>query len=181
VALIRADDVERVLRDLRKAGYLPVTDTAAKSSALDLSGKSFSKALTQAARRPPKSKREAASADPIDWSRVSRDDPGREPEPDEAPRPAPSVPLRPDVEPPLDAVLDRKEVAELMVAARSERRRVEVCFRPVGSENAVLRVMEPDSIAGEELTAFFPGAKLFQRLSLRRVVWARLTGDSFGK
>jgi hypothetical protein len=118
--------------------------------------------------------------DSIDWTRVSGDDPNPPPAPAE-PRPAPPIPPRPDADPPSDAVLDRKQVSELFTSANSERQRVEVCYRPAGSENAVLRVMEPHSIVGEELSAYFPGAKRFQRLPLKRVVWARLTGDAFGK
>jgi hypothetical protein len=180
VAVVRAQDVERVLRDLRKAGYLPVDDTAGNKAGLDLSAKRFSKQLNPSGQRSPARKREPA-ADTIDWTRVAGDESVRLPAPAEASRPPAPPPLRPDSDPPPDAVLDRGQISQLFVSAREERQRVEVCYRPAGSENAVLRVMEPHAIVGEELSAFFPGAKLFQRLPLRRVIWARLTGDAFGK
>ena len=75
VALLNADDPEKLLRELRRAGYLPVSDDAPKTPALRAPSRSTPPSARPAAPPTVRSSRRAARTDTVvDWDRIAEED-----------------------------------------------------------------------------------------------------------
>ncbi|HZO87701.1 MAG TPA: helicase-associated domain-containing protein [Chthonomonadaceae bacterium] len=176
VALIQADDIEKVLRELRKAGYLPVSDDAPKARKAARSA-AVAKAFTLPA--PRKTRAASAAADSLDWERIAQED--SKPW-DTATRPAPSAPTPPvtaEERAPANGTHDRTQIGVLMAQAAQNRRCVEIAYKRQSDPVATRRLIEPHVVVGDFVSAFCRSTNSYDSFNIKRMQWARLTDQPF--
>ncbi len=182
VALLEAEDPEKVLRDLRKAGYLPVSDEAVPErptlpAARPVILTSRPAVLTASRKRP------AAAESELDWNRIAQEDgkPWHAAAPVSAPAKGkePAANFAPGEPPPANVVTDRTRIGVLMAQAAQNRQCVEISYRKQTDPAPTRRIIEPRVILGDFVSAFCPDANAFDSFNVKRMQWARLTGQTF--
>jgi hypothetical protein len=163
VALLKADDEDKLLRELRKAGYLPVSDDSPQIRTLGL------KARPAPAPAPPptttqeKKVRRALKAEAtLDWDRIAQEDE----------KPWEHAPKAGSVGNPVkNAMLIRV----LLTQAIKRRGRVEMEYRGAEPTSQTPRLIEPTHLAGNLLTAYDLQSHQEETFEVGRIIWARLS------
>jgi hypothetical protein len=163
VALLQSEDEDKLLRDLRKAGYLPVSDDAPQIRTLGLKTRPAPSPAAPPATNTEKKARRALKADAtLDWDRIAQED---EAPWEHAPNRAPiSNPIK-------NAMLIRV----MLTQAVKRQRRVEMEYRGTNSTDLTTHFIEPTRLAGNLLTAYDLQTQQETTFEASRIVWARLS------
>jgi hypothetical protein len=160
VAILKAEDPEILLRDLRKAGYLPVNDDSALRNPLQTQkpteAPASEKSSAASAGRGGKAAMPSAT---VDWERIARDD---------------GKPWNADagsgnVLPP-DATQGKLPIAKLIREAIEEESVVQ--FAQAGM--AEPRTLIPSQLYGNFVQGYSPTAEGYETHNINLMTWARL-------
>jgi hypothetical protein len=171
VAILNAPEPDKLLKDLRKAGYLPISDDAPKGK-----GFRFGDRGTRAKRipGPPPSSEAAARAATVEkalnWDRIARDDGRSWREPNTLALP---------VSQPEDAVQDKGNIRYLLLEAIRATKRVQIAHQGHGDAAPQIRLIEPRRVMGNFVVAYLPIEAEEVTLNINRMSWARATGDGY--
>jgi len=169
VAILSAPDPDKLLKDLRKAGYLPISDDAPRTSRFVFAARGKAEKRTQAA--PPTSGRPAAKAETaVDWERIAQDD-GR------SWREASAQPL--PASRPSGAVQDKSNIRFLLLEAIRTAKRVQIAYQGQAEPEPRTSVIEPRRVMGNFVVAYLPIEAEEVTLNINRVSWAHVTGEAF--
>jgi hypothetical protein len=171
VALLRVDDPEKLLRDLRKAGYLPISDDAPRARKLGARPQEAPPPTELAPpQENPKTTRDARADTALDWQRIARED-GKPWRPDGAdPSPA-SMPT--------DAHRNKMAIKYVLDQAAREKLCVEIAYAGQDGLLPRRRVIEPERIVGNFVNAYCRSNESDEMFNINRIQWARLTGEAF--
>ena len=173
VALLNSDDPDKLMRELRKAGYLPVSDDDKPQSTLALKAKPAPPPAPIAVSADPKAAKRAARADAslgsVDWARIAQDDdkPYNNGKQDTS-----AVTLA-------NVTRNQTLIKTLLVQASKMRRVVEIEYLEQGTPIPVQREIQPISIVGTYLNAVDRETDNITTFVLGRIQWARLTEEIF--
>lgn len=169
IALIAADSVEAVLRQLRQAGYFP---TSAEG--------------TEKKTAPPAPRRRTPSARPakstlseintrIDWNALLRK------EEQERAAPPPPSPAFPALEPMVGGVSGARDIQALLRHALQHQECLEIDYGRTDVElpEIVRCVLEPSLMTGSMVSGFVRNSGEKKQFNLRYILRARLTGERF--
>lgn len=160
VALVTGDSVDSILRQLRLAGYSPVSDEEKHAPAT-------AAAPGKRVYRPPAEPRPAAAPqDRIDWAAVAASD-GLE-LPAAAPPPGP-----------VESAIPATEVRDLLARALKDRLVLAMQYRPDARSPSAEREIEPIGLAGSLLRAFDRSKGAALLFNTRYITSIRATGETF--
>ncbi len=165
VAILTSGDLDRVLRDLRKAGYLPIADNRSGATVRPAGSG------TRSAPRAPEAKKTKSDKIVFNWEKIARED-GVSWEDKDGGRP-----LQLSMTKPTDAVQARPLIRIVMTQAIKSKTIVEVAYRVSGQKGASLVRMTPQIILGDLVTGFVHGPDHQDTLDLSRAEWARLARE----
>ncbi|HZP84143.1 MAG TPA: helicase-associated domain-containing protein [Chthonomonadaceae bacterium] len=181
VALLQGEDTDKLLRELRKAGYLPVSDDPPAPSVRKADvGASFP--LSQLRANAPTQKRRMDEAeDVLDWSRIAKEDgkPFHVPAPAAKPARAVENVVEETTPAPANVVRDRTQIGVLLAQAAQGRKCVEIAYKRMNDVLATRRVIEPRVVIGDFVSAFCRESQSYDSFNIKRMQWARLTGQAF--
>ena len=173
VAILSAPDPDKLLKDLRKAGYLPISDDAPRASAFQLTSPPTIPARSSGASPSSKPMRRAASVDTtVDWERISREDgrPWREANAVAAP-----------VGRPEGAVQDKSNIRNLILNAIRSSQRMQIAYAGHVGMPPQVQTVEPVRVMGNFVIAFLPVEMEEVTLNINRIQWAKPTGEVFSR
>ncbi len=170
VAILNASEPDKLLKELRKAGYFPISDDAPKST-----GFRFSAAVTPREKSIPRSSPEPPSAEPkvqstANWDRFARDDGRSWSESNRV-----SAPLSR----PSGAVQDKENIRSLLLDAVRGTTRVQIATKGPRDAAPVVRVIEPLRVMGNFVSAYLPLEDERDTLNIEHISWACATDDVF--
>lgn len=164
VAILKTEDPEVLLRDLRKVGYLPVNDDAALQSPLQAAqtpAETPSPAKASGAGRS--SKATQPKPEPVlDWDRIARDD-GKS---------WSDTAGQTSVMPP-DAVQGKQQIAKLIRAAIENDEAIQF----IQSNMPEPHTMMPNALYGNFVQGTSPLSDNFESHNINLMVWARTLSD----
>jgi hypothetical protein len=170
VAILNAAEPDKLLKELRKAGYLPISDDAPKQTSMRF-GAVAKKAATGGKLAAPKEPRRAAGAEPaIHWDRIAREDGEDWREHSRSP----AFTARP-----ADAIQDKGNIRFLLLDAIRSEACVEVAYQGQGDDAPRVRVIEPVRVMGNFVVAHLPLEAGEVTLNINRISWARPKGEEF--
>ncbi len=163
VALVTGDSMDSILKQLRQAGYLPVSDEEKHASAITI--------------RPPKhpyqpppvvKSKQADTEGRIDWKAVEAEEgePWDHPAVESAPLLQTDAPL---------------ELRKLIMRSIDERLCLSICYQPDARASTAEREVEPIGFAGSLLRAYDRGKLSNILYNIRYITYARATGERFEK
>ena len=192
VAVLNTDDLDKLLRELRKAGYLPVSDEATPQSTLRLSSPPPSVPALTLPSKQAEAKKQAERSATIDWDRIAQEDKqqdkqeneqqdkqeneqsvyqqGKEADRDKAAAPTGTV---------SNAVRNPALIKTLLQQACKTHTVVELQYAGAGQTQAMKREVEPERLVGNYLNAFDRLTDATTSFVVARIQWARLTGEIF--
>lgn len=157
VAILKTEDPELLLRDLRKAGYLPVNDDSALRNPLQIQ-----KSEESAAPSPSPSGGRGAKATPptptLDWERIARDDG----------KPWNSLVGQGSVMPP-EAVQGKNQIAKLIREATETQNPIQ--FAQANTPEP--RTLIPTQLFGNFVQGFSPLSEGYETHNINLMTWAR--------
>ena len=159
VAILKAEDPEILLRDLRKAGYLPVNDDSALRNPLQLQ-QAGETAASEA--KPAASTGRGAKAKPVlalDWERIARDD-GKAWN---------AIDGQSNVMPP-EAVQGKLLIAKLIREAIEEENTIQ--FIQTGMPEP--HTLVPQALYGNFVQGFSPVSETYETHNVNLMTWARM-------
>ncbi len=171
VAILAGDDLEKVLKELRKAGYLPVCDEG-RVVTLPANELPSTVAVDESKLKRPatKSKSPADLLDKIAWSSMASED-GK-------PWNQAVLALEQDLRKPAGAY-DNPALIRLMVTnAIATHNVIEMVYRTPG-QNAEIARLEACEISGDRVGGYFQTNDNPVTIDLREIQWARLLPDKF--
>ncbi|HLK56479.1 MAG TPA: helicase-associated domain-containing protein [Chthonomonadaceae bacterium] len=166
VALLKADDPEKLLRELRKAGYLPVSDDAPRVGALHSRVRSAPAETKATPTTEAKSNTRAAKADTsLDWERIARDD--------NAAWGAKSA--RPvSIARPENAIENKEIIRFMLTKAARDHQVVEVVYQARDTDPPSRHLLQPQRVTGNYVEAYCQIEDEDVTLNTNRIAWARL-------
>ena len=161
VAILKTEDPEILLRDLRKAGYLPVNDDSALRNPLQSLPSADTPPSSASSTAAPSAGRSGKAPPPttLDWDRIARDD-GKSWSADGG---------FSSIMPP-DAVQGKQEVAQLIREAVENERSVQF----VQAGMAEPRTLIPIQLYGNLLQGFDPVDEGYATHNISLLTWVRL-------
>ena len=175
VAILKADDPEKLLRELRKAGYLPVSDDDAPRNTLNLKAKPAPAVVPLPDAVEDKKAKRATKADAtLDWERIAQEDGKPWLKGNAADAPAPTGGMTSNI------VRNQALIKTLLMQASKTQAVVEIEYMEPGRPTVVRREVEPNQILGGVLSAYDRLTSGYQSFNIARIQWARLTGEIFG-
>ena len=170
VAILNAAEPDKLLKELRKAGYLPISDDAPRSQNVKFGTPAPSSERTDTSVRLSKAGKTAPAADtPVDWEAFAEQD-GRPWTEAVAPQPEAQ---------PQDAVRDKSNIRFLLLDAIRSATRVQLAYQNQGELAAQIRVIEPYRVMGNFVVAYLPLEGVENTLNINRIVWATATKEAF--
>lgn len=166
LAVLDIEDQDRLLRDLRKAGYLPVSDDRAPRGSLAGAPAELSVRESLIAARGPHI-RATRNYDSVDWTRMAEED--EDAVPGEPKAAGGAVQAVPD-----DAVRQPQLVRFMLARAAREKHVVELGYRNGAPPDQRLLLL-PVSIDSERLVAIEQATDEQRIFRLEQVGWIRLT------
>jgi hypothetical protein len=169
VALVEARSQDDVLEALRKARLMPVAESQAPGDlprGRPLDGR-FGTAPAAARQRPPDTETVLRLA-----GALAESPEGETPTPASGP-PAADDPRRGD------RVRETRAIAALMATASRENLAVEIAYQDRERGSITTRVIEPWEVNGDRALAWCRLRQAERHFSIRRVIWARATGERF--
>lgn len=171
VAILSGSDIEKVLKDLRKTGYLPVSDEIQAARSFGTA------AIPSSGRTAPKSKASVKSGsqprdayDSVDWERIARDD--GQPWHQQATA-APGTLNKPQ------GAYDNPSLIRVMLHnACITHNVVEMVWREIGQE-PIHHFFEPVSIAGNVVRGYIQHSDDLLNLEVEAIRWAKLSAEKF--
>ena len=166
VAVMSADDPEKMLRELRKAGYLPISDDAPRKSMLRLKARSAPQSVTAPTPPAEKKARLAQKADTsVDWSRIALDDnkPWAEASRDSA---AAS-----------NVVRNQALIKIVLQQAIRGKSSVEIEYSDGNGSGTTNLIIEPNRLMNDFVNAYSQTTEENVSFNVGRIQWARLTGE----
>ncbi len=160
VAIMDVPDTEILLRDLRKAGYLPVNDDASLQNPLLTHPPSEEIESAKAAPGRPagKSAKTVTAAAMLDWERIARDDG----------KPWSSAGSGSLIPP--DAVQGKAQIAQLMRQAAENDETVQF----IAPNMAEPRALTPAHVYGNYVQGYDTDSDMYETHTLSAIIWARL-------
>ena len=175
IALLKADDPDKLLRELRKAGYMPVSDEASPRTTL--------KASLRYAPPPEENSDEAEPVKPgrralktdtaLDWERIAQED--NKPYTTEKPRPP-----QKDLAMPEGATTNEALKRFMLSQAVLNHKQAEIGYQESAETGIVSTLVEPVSLQGDSLNANIPNSDQSFSYLVSRIVWVRATRKPFG-
>jgi hypothetical protein len=137
--LLRGDDLEKVLRELRKAGYLPVTDDDTRPRNFRQTGRVAEPTVKPAQMPQDKQNKRGAKADAtIDWERIAKED--------DRPWSTPSGGNLSNVDLPSGAVKQPSLIPFLIKQAVRSKQCVEIFYQDAPYNSPVVHLIEPQRV-----------------------------------
>jgi len=172
VAILNAPEPDKLLKELRKAGYLPISDDNPRGQGfIEVAGRAAPESpLPRSSPSQSGAQKDAAAKVKIDWDRIAQDD-GRSWRETRLPDKPTS---RPD-----DAVRDKGNIRFLLLDAIRSTTRVQLAYQGQTDSAAQIRIIEPLRVMGNFVIAHLPLEAEEVTLNINRVVWARATSDVF--
>src|SRR5262249_4633944 len=124
VAILKADDPDRLLRELRKAGYQPISDDAPAARAHALRARPAPPKVPAAPEKPS-----VQAAPPVsgpDWTRIAQDD-------DKSWSAGPEAAVNSGARVPADAMRGSTRIKVLINIAIQRRQRLEIAYQELSS------------------------------------------------
>lgn len=169
VAILKSDDLDKMLRDLRKAGYLPVSDEAAANAFGGRARPAPSSPPTPPAVDKKQAAKAAKAETAVDWERIARED-GKPWNDKTAATQSLSKPA---------GAQDNKNLIRVLLSNASVVRQVvEVLYQTPG-QGATLYRLEPHSFSGDAIRGYSQGEDEEVLLNLNLIHWAKLTSERF--
>jgi len=171
VAILNVPEPDKLLKELRKAGYLPINDDSVRGQKLlQLTAKRTHTRQPAHGRPDGPTPGENAAPPAVDWSKFARDDgrPYREARDQELPQ------SRPD-----NSVSDKGNIRFLLLDAIRRGVRVQVAYQGQADASPQVRIVEPLRVMGNFVIAYLPLEAEQVTLNINRVVWAKKTSDVF--
>ena len=172
VAILNGDDIEKVLKDLRKSGYLPVSDEggASRPFAQPTARASRGKSSTGpgAANKPSAPSQDPFSA--VDWERIAREDGIRWHHQNQT--------SAADVAKPAGAYDNPSLIRVMLHNACITHNVVDLVWREIGQE-PIRTLFEPIRMAGNTVSGYSQDNEDLLNLEIEMIRWARLTPDKF--
>lgn len=180
VAILKADDPDKLLRELRKAGYLPVSDDETPRTALNLKPKPAPPAAPPITHVDDKRTNRPAKADAtLDWDRIAQED-GK---PWEKGNTASTAIVAnsggPTTGTTSNLVRNQTLIKTLLMQASKTNTVVEIEYLEMGKPTLARREVEPERVIGGILSAYDRLTGEHQNFNISRIQWARLTGEIF--
>ena len=173
VAVLKADDPDKLLRELRKGGYLPVNDDETPKSLLNTKFKPTAPLAVPSAsvKGTGEDKKHAAKADAnVDWARIALDD-AKPFQTGKSEAGANSGTI--------NVLRNQALIKTMLVQACKIRQVVEIEYLEQGSGQAVPRTIEPERVMGNFLNARDRLSGETLSFNITRIQWARLTEERF--
>src|SRR5579884_2121620 len=172
VALLRADDPEKLLRELRKAGYLPISDDADAEPAFRQEMRPLSSETSFRLSTGRRSKESKGLEGALNWERIAQEDGkpwgvGTA----EAGRAGETVRV------PMNALGGRKAIEVLMSIAILKHRYVEICLRPPRGLKAPHYTIEPRKVGQRIVSAVNRETNSLEEFDMDQIAWARLLDE----
>ena len=160
VALVTGDSVDAILRQLRQAGYLPVSDEERHAPTTTPAAK------TRTYSPPTATRRQATQSEPrMDWDAIASED--GQPWDD------------PVMSSPAERASTEPETRQLLNRAAKERRVLAVRYQPDARAPSDEREIEPIGVAGSLLRAYDRTRKTPVLFNIRYITSVRTTGERF--
>lgn len=172
VALLRADDPEKLLRELRKAGYLPISDDADAEPAFRQETRSLSAETSFRFSTGRHSKESKSLEGALNWERIAQED-GKPWSVETAAGGHGGDTVRV----PMNALGGRKAIEVLMSIAILKHRCVEIALRPPRGKKALRYTIEPRKVGQKIVIAINRANDKLEEFDLDQVAWARLLDE----
>ena len=164
VAVLKADDPDRLLRDLRKTGYLPVSDDAPRVPTLGLNSRPLPIAAPSPDCAPERDVSTAKTSDAsLDWSRIASEDNDHW---------EPALRSQPTGNPVRNPPLVRVLVTQAVKSGTP----IQIEYLAQDAPDPALRLVAPLRLTGELLLARDLESHKDDVLEMTRIRWARLCG-----
>ena len=174
VAILNVDDPDKLLRELRKAGYLPVSDDETPRAALNLKPKPAPPTAPLIVEADDKKAKRPAKADAtLDWDRIAQEDG----QPWLKGNTAEAVPITGAAT--SNPVRNQTLIKTLLMQASKTNKVVEIEYLEMGKAALARREVEPERVIGGILSAYDRLTGEHQNFNISRIQWARLTGEIF--
>ena len=159
VAILNVEDPEVLLRDLRKAGYLPVNDDLALRNPLQI--QKFEEKTASSASSPPTGRvtKAVPAAANVDWERIARDD-GKS---------WSSLAGLSNVPPP-GSVQGKAQIAQLIHEAIENQGMVQFALANVSEPHIFI----PRYLAGNTTQGLSPTTESYEAYNINQMTWVRL-------
>lgn len=171
VAILNAPEPDKLLKELRKAGYLPISDDAPKGAGIRLgAGKPSTGRAAEEKSAPKPSKAPTPVDKAVNWERMAELDgrPWRE-----------SSGMVQTSARPSDAVRDKGNIRFLLLDAIKAAKRVQISYQGHADVPSQIRTIEPHRVMGNFVMAYLPLEAEEVTLNINRIEWALATTEQF--
>jgi hypothetical protein len=161
VALLNAEEPEKLLRELRKAGYLPISDDAPQVRTLGVKVRPAPAPSAAPATTQQKQVKRAVKAEAmVDWERIAQEDSRPWSDPKEAP--------------PIQSVVRNPELIKILLRQKAKNGgNVEVELAAQGDASPRRVAFTPTMVAGNQVTGRDEDGN-FVFYALHHIAWARV-------
>lgn len=164
IALINATDQEKVLRDMRKAGYLPVSDDAETDDNINLKSE---KRHQVEEKFQPETLFEASSDSLVKWENFAAEDTHN----------WENQSLNTVVtETPKDAIKDKGLIRQMMINAHQNNLMVQIAYERPGEETSI-KFIQPKRIMGNFVVGISPLDSTNMTWNINRILWSRVVQE----
>ena len=171
IVLLKADDPEKIIRELRKAGYMPTTDGEDEAKPALKSNARYAPpevASPDAPEKTTKSGRRALKADTaLDWQRIAQED--------DKPFTTETYAAKPAGEIPEGATSNPQLKRFLLAQATQKQWQVEVGYRVEANSEAQTLTLSPHGVTQRDLDATDVHTDVRFIYPLDRIAWVRAT------
>ncbi len=166
IALLQGENYDKLLKDLRKAGYLPVSDEDAPIAKISSTAKSAPSRFVDMPIEKP-IKQVVKTLDHINWEKIAADDTITYTAPTATATAQAGMARHPDL------------IKFILNQGIRNNLRVEISYRDEFTEESYPFLLEPTRISSGVLRAYDINDEE-ENYALARIEWARLTDEKFG-
>ncbi|HLJ54522.1 MAG TPA: helicase-associated domain-containing protein [Chthonomonadaceae bacterium] len=173
VAILHAVEPEKLLRELRKAGYLPINDDAPAGHGIRLAGEPPGYEWDRSARAPARRRGAEPPPPTVDWDRFARAEVLSQRE---------AVTATPPGVRPSEAIRNKEEIRNLLVQSVPRRAQVEIAYADGPGREAVARIVEPKRVMAGYVIVYQLEVGRDDTVPINKIEWARqIGGGSAGR
>lgn len=171
VAIVDIDDTEKLLKDLRKHGYLPISDDVTANAGFLAAYGDYAEERTSDRNSQSNSEERRAPPDltQVDWDRIARDDTASMPQP---------IFAGASQMQPSDAIRDKINIRNYLLQAVEMSHRVEFSYQKTREAAPVPRLMDPIRVMGNFVVGYLPIENEEGTFNIGRIVWVRPAGEN---
>jgi hypothetical protein len=179
IAIMQADDPDKLLRELRKAGYLPVSEDDTRPAHSRPTRQKLPDIEPISPLSIKEAKQTAKTEAALDWARIAQEDNTSYRIPTTLSAEGAAGKTASKTSPPVGATTSLDLIRYLLEQAVIRKQCIELSYQGQGEPRATFYLLEPSAVYGNFVNGFNQETQSQVSLNIKRIQWVRATQTPF--